>query len=108
MSSKRCPLKFKDLVVQIISLSGLIPSLYTIYEPISEMISADVVKDTPISRQEALIDATIGLIFEVNQIVSTNTIPKETVISGEYARKSLLKYDSSQIVYQRYTIIKST
>ena len=102
MTSKSCPLRFKDLVVQTASSSGPIPPLHTTPEPIPEMLPADVARDTSMSRQAALVEATVGLASEASQAV-----PEEIVTSSEDTRQSPPRYDSPQAVYQRYTAARS-
>lgn len=103
MTSKSCPLRFKDLIVQTASSSGPVPSLHTTHEPIPEMLPADVARDTSMSRQAVPVEPMVGLASEASQAV-----PEETVTSGEDARQSPLRYDSPQAVYQRYTTARSS
>ena len=102
MTSKSCPLRFRDLVVQTASSSGPVPPLHTTHEPIPEMPPADVARDTSMSRHAAPVELTVGLASEASQAV-----PEETVTSSEDARQSPLRYDSPQAVYQRYTTARS-
>jgi hypothetical protein len=61
ITSKSCPLRFKDSVAQMASLSGLVPPPHTTSEPAPKMVQTEEARDALVSRQTASIDVTVEL-----------------------------------------------
>lgn len=97
MTSKSCPLRFKDSVAQTASLSRPVPPPHTTSEPAPKMLRTEEARDALVSRQTASIDATVELPTDPGQAV-----PKETATSSEAITRTSLRYDSPQMIYQRY------
>ena len=102
MTSRSCPLRFKDLVTQTTSLSGPVPPPNTTPQNVPEILQIEVAMDASVSRQAASIEVAVEPSTNANQAV-----PRETGTSSEAVSQPQLRYNSPQVIYQKYTAERS-